>query len=63
MSVKLSSEIKNINTDDIYNKLIKKIRAYNPDLDEELLHKAYLVSKKYHQNQYRKSGELLCPST
>jgi len=57
MSVKLSSEIKNINTDAIYNKLIKKIRAYNPDLDEELLHKAYLVSKKYHQNQYRKSGE------
>ncbi|MBU2563681.1 MAG: bifunctional (p)ppGpp synthetase/guanosine-3',5'-bis(diphosphate) 3'-pyrophosphohydrolase [Actinobacteria bacterium] len=57
MSLELNSKIKNINTDLIYNKLVKKIKAYNPDVDEELLHKAYLISKKYHQNQYRKSGE------
>ncbi|GAI53499.1 unnamed protein product, partial [marine sediment metagenome] len=57
MSLKLSSKIKNINTDLIYNKLVKKIKAYNPDVDHQLLHKAYLISKKYHQNQYRKSGE------
>ena len=57
MSLKLSSKIKNINTDLIYNKLVKKIKAYNPDVDNQLLHKAYLISKKYHQNQYRKSGE------
>lgn len=57
MSLKLSSKIKNINTDLIYNKLVKKIKAYNPDVDQQLLQKAYLVSKKYHQNQYRKSGE------
>ncbi|GAH07052.1 unnamed protein product, partial [marine sediment metagenome] len=37
--------------------LVKKIKAYNPDVDNQLLHKAYLISKKYHQNQYRKSGE------
>jgi len=57
MSLELNSKIKNINTDLIYNKLVKKIKAYNPDVDEKLLHKAYLISKKYHQNQYRKSGE------
>ena len=57
MSLELNSKIKNINTDLIYNKLVKKIKAYNPDVDQQLLHKAYLISKKYHQNQYRKSGE------
>jgi len=53
MSLKLSSKIKNIDTDLIYNKLVKKIKAYNPDVDDQLLHKAYLISKKDHQNQYR----------
>ncbi len=57
MNLKLSSQIKDIDTDLIYKKLIKKVKAYNPDIDEQLLHKAYQTSKKYHQNQYRKSGE------
>ncbi|MDD5621834.1 MAG: bifunctional (p)ppGpp synthetase/guanosine-3',5'-bis(diphosphate) 3'-pyrophosphohydrolase [Actinomycetota bacterium] len=47
---------KKINTDLIYSKLIKKIKSYNPDVDEQLVEKAYETSKKYHQNQYRKSG-------
>jgi len=47
---------KKINTDLIYSKLIKKIKLYNPDVDEQLVEKAYETSKKYHQNQYRKSG-------
>ncbi len=57
MNLDLNSKTKNINTDLIYKKLIKKIKAYNPDIDEQLIYKAYLTSKKYHQNQYRKSGE------
>jgi len=57
MNLKLSSHIKDIDTDLIYKKLIKKVKAYNPDIDEQLFHKAYQTSKKYHQNQYRKSGE------
>ena len=57
MNLELNSKTKNIDTDLIYKKLIKKIKVYNPDVDEQLVHKAYLTSKKYHQNQYRKSGE------
>src|SRR4030066_730471 len=57
MDLKVSSKTKNINTDLIYKKLVKKIKSYNPDVNEELLNKAYLTSKKYHKNQYRKTGE------
>lgn len=57
MNLDLNNKTENINADLIYKKLIKKIKAYNPDVDEQLVHKAYLTSKKYHQNQYRKSGE------
>ncbi len=57
MDLKINSKTKNVNTDLIYKKLIKKIKSYNPDIDEALLDKAYQTSKKYHKNQYRKSGE------
>jgi len=57
MGLKVNSKSKNINTDLIYKKLINRIKSYNPDVDEELLNKAYQTSKKYHKNQYRKSGE------
>lgn len=49
--------IKNIDIDYIYEKLIKKVKSYNPQLDEDLVNKAYLISKKYHKDQFRKSGE------
>src|SRR4030042_6857210 len=56
MNLELNKKNQKINTDIIYNKLIKIIKSYNPDVDEQLVQKAYLTSKKYHQNQYRKSG-------
>ncbi|MCL5071694.1 MAG: bifunctional (p)ppGpp synthetase/guanosine-3',5'-bis(diphosphate) 3'-pyrophosphohydrolase, partial [Actinobacteria bacterium] len=40
-----------------YEELISSIKSYNPKLDETLIYKAYLIAKKYHTNQYRKSGE------
>src|SRR4030042_5289561 len=57
MNLELNKKTKKINTDLIYDRLIKIIKAYNPDMDEQLIQKAYQTSKKYHQNQYRKSGE------
>jgi len=57
MSLKVNNRAKNVNTDNIYKKLIKKIKSYNPDVDEKLIRKAYQTSKKYHKDQYRKSGE------
>ncbi len=56
MNLELNKKTKKINTDLIYNKLIKKIKSYNPNVDEQLVQKAYQTSKKHHQNQYRKSG-------
>ncbi|MEA2016268.1 MAG: bifunctional (p)ppGpp synthetase/guanosine-3',5'-bis(diphosphate) 3'-pyrophosphohydrolase [Actinomycetota bacterium] len=57
MNPKVNNRAKNLNTDIIYKKLIKKIKSYNPGVDEKLIHKAYQTSKEYHKNQYRKSGE------
>lgn len=57
MNIKVNSKAKNINTDLIFKKLLKEIKTYNPDVDEELLNKAYSTSKEYHKNQYRKTGE------
>ena len=48
---------KDINTDAIFAELIAKVKGYNPQLDEKLLTKAYEIAKKYHDTQYRKSGE------
>jgi len=41
----------------LFERLVNKIKAYNPQLDEELLIKAYTVAKKYHEDQFRLSGE------
>jgi (p)ppGpp synthetase, RelA/SpoT family len=51
------TDMKNFDVDELYKKLVEKIRTYNPQLDEKLLNKAYLVAKKYHETQFRKSGE------
>ena len=57
MNLRVNNKVKKMNTDLVYKRLVKKIKSYNPGVDEELLNKAYLVSKKYHKDQYRKSGE------
>jgi len=57
MSANVNNRAKDIDTDVIYRKLIKKLKSYNQELDEELINKAYRTSKEYHKNQYRKSGE------
>lgn len=40
-----------------YRKLINKIKKYNPEVDEEAIKSAYLLAKKLHSDQLRKSGE------
>lgn len=52
-----NTRVKDVNTDLIFNRLVKKIKSYNTHVDENLVQKAYLISKKYHHDQYRKSGE------
>ncbi len=37
--------------------LIKKIKTYNPELDEEMLRKAYNLANEHHKEQKRNSGE------
>lgn len=43
--------------DEDLKKLINKILSYSPDADCEKVVKAYYLSKKAHENQFRKSGE------
>ena len=38
-------------------KLLNTIRSYNPDFDEALVVKAHDFAKKYHEGQFRSSGE------
>ncbi len=58
-NLKLSSKskTKDIDVDLIYEKLVKKIKKYNPQFDEKVMKRAYDISKRYHKDQYRKSGE------
>ncbi|MBE3036668.1 MAG: bifunctional (p)ppGpp synthetase/guanosine-3',5'-bis(diphosphate) 3'-pyrophosphohydrolase, partial [Candidatus Atribacteria bacterium] len=51
------TKAKDIDTDAMFAELIAKVKSYNPQLDEKLLTKAYEIAKKYHDTQYRKSGE------
>jgi len=51
------TKAKDIDTDALFAELIAKVKSYNPQLDEKLLTKAYEIAKKYHDTQYRKSGE------
>ncbi|MDY6232921.1 bifunctional (p)ppGpp synthetase/guanosine-3',5'-bis(diphosphate) 3'-pyrophosphohydrolase, partial [Peptostreptococcus porci] len=43
--------------DEDLKKLINKILSYSPDADCEKVVKAYYLSKKAHESQFRKSGE------
>jgi len=52
-----AADLKNFDVDALYGRLVEKIRTYNPQMDEKLLNKAYQIAKKYHETQYRKSGE------
>ncbi len=47
----------NDSADKKYLELIEKIKSYNPQVDLELINKAYLLAKKHHEGQYRKSGD------
>src|SRR4030042_3797912 len=57
ISEEASIKVKDIDTDAMFADLVKKIKSYNPQLDEKLLTKAYEIAKKHHDTQYRKSGE------
>ena len=41
----------------MYDELIKSIRRYRPSTDLSLIEKAYKVAYKFHEGQFRKSGE------
>ncbi len=43
--------------DEIYDKLIKRIRSYHPSDNLSMIGKAYTLAKEAHENQLRKSGE------
>ncbi|HEX2946618.1 MAG TPA: bifunctional (p)ppGpp synthetase/guanosine-3',5'-bis(diphosphate) 3'-pyrophosphohydrolase [Clostridia bacterium] len=43
--------------DNRYNKLVMKIKEYNPGCDVSILDKAYEMAKKAHEGQLRESGE------
>ena len=43
--------------DEIYERLIRKIRSYHPSDNLEMVERAYELAKKAHQSQFRKSGE------
>ena len=51
------SDLKEERVDDLYNEIINIVKSYNPKVDEDLIYKAFLTAKKYHKNQFRKSGE------
>ena len=43
--------------DEIYGRLIKKIRSYHPSDNLEMIERAYKLAKEAHELQFRKSGE------
>lgn len=43
--------------DEIYERLIKKIRSYHPSDNLDMVDRAYQLAKKAHESQFRKSGE------
>lgn len=43
--------------DEIYEKLINRIRSYHPSDDVSMVEKAYNLAKEAHEGQFRKSGE------
>jgi GTP diphosphokinase / guanosine-3',5'-bis(diphosphate) 3'-diphosphatase len=57
ISEETGAKVKDIDTGVMFDDLVAKVKSYNPQLDEKLLTKAYEIAKKYHDTQYRKSGE------
>lgn len=57
MNPNLKDKVESMDSDKIFKELIGKIKSYNPNVDLKLLDKAYSTAKKYHDNQFRKSGE------
>ena len=57
MSPNLKDKVESTDSDKIFKELVGKIKGYNPNADIKLLDKAYPTAKKYHDNQFRKSGE------
>jgi len=43
--------------EDLVEELIAEVEAYNPDVDKELLRRAYEVARRAHAGQTRRSGE------
>jgi len=57
MNTEKKTDIKDIDIDGIFADLVKKIKSYNKNIDQKLLEKAYGTAKKYHRDQFRKTGE------
>lgn len=43
--------------DQLYEKLIARVRKYHPSADISMIEKAYRIAKNAHEGQFRKSGE------
>ncbi len=43
--------------EELYDRLIKRIREYHPSTDLSVIEKAYLIAREAHKDQKRKSGE------
>ena len=56
MDSNLKDRVESIDSDRIFKELVSKIKSYNPNVDTGLLDKAYSTAKKYHGDQFRKSG-------
>jgi len=50
-------ESENTDIDKNFAELMASISSYNPKADIALIQKAFLTAKKYHETQFRKSGE------
>jgi GTP pyrophosphokinase len=42
---------------ELFDKLLADVAAYNPDVDRDLLERAYLFASEAHEHQQRRSGE------
>ena len=40
-----------------FEDIVERVQVYNPDVDLDLLRKAYIFSAREHRNQTRRSGE------
>src|SRR5262245_37477719 len=43
--------------EDLVEELIAEVEAYNPDVDKELLRRAFEFAERAHEGQTRRSGE------